>query len=155
MLSPCTTFARGINPFQGLGALPSKSPKPIMQKPAKPSKLKARLKDEDYATDYKPPSDNAKPAKMHYVDTGELSICDDPLPTGRSIVEGKYDDMFRALKVGQAVKCPAPAVGLIQGAMRKFIRVRGMQHVVVRTCKDYGDGLGRVWMLAEPAKAVK
>jgi len=166
MNAPCTTFARGINPFQGLGALPSTQPEPAMQKPAKPSKVKTKLKDEDYSTPYKPPmadpvaapavSQNAVPvAKMRYVDTANLVICDDPLPLGRSIVEGKYDDKFKAMKIGQAVKCPPAAVGLIQNAMRKFVKVRGLNGVVVRTCKDYGDGLGRVWMLAEPVKTLK
>jgi len=157
-----TTFANGNNPFQGLGALPSTQPKTIMQKPAKPSKQKPRLKDEDYATDYKPPVTVPELAtqpelatKIRYVDTGVLSICNDPLPTGRSMSKGKYDDIFQALKVGQAVKCQSPTVSLIQGALRKFIRVHGMQSVVVRTCKDYGDGFGRVWMLAEPGKAGK
>lgn len=163
-MTPCTTFARGINPFQCLGALPSTNPKSAMQKPAKPTrKYTKRIKDEDYSTPYKPPmadpvaapavSQNAAPvAKMRYVDTANLIICDDPLPLGRSIVEGKYDNKFKAMKIGQAVKCPPAAVGMIQGAMRKFIKVRGMKGVVVRTCKDYGDGLGRVWMLAEPSK---
>lgn len=162
-----TTFANGINPFQGLGALPPTLPEPAMQKPAKPSKVKTKLKDEDYSTPYKPPMDSpgvkdsltahadAKRTKIRYVDATNLEICDDPLPSGRSIVEGKYDDKFRAMKIGQAVKCPPAAVGLIQGAMRKFVKVRGLEGVVVRTCKDYGDGLGRVWMLAEPVKALK
>ena len=184
MLSPCTTFANGINPFAAGNAAhallnhPTEdAPMPI---PAKPARKNAkRLKDEDYSTAYKPPMikpedcDNEgcgeliEPApkvatsapelatKIRYVDATNLVICDDPLPLGRSIVEGKYDEKFKAMKIGQAVKCLPAAVGLTQNAMRKFIKVRGLKGVVVRTCKDYGDGLGRVWMLAEPVKALK
>lgn len=171
LTSPRTTFVGGNNPFAGLYARPVPTLKldpPIMQKPAKPAAKNAkRLKDEDYTTPYKPPMDAPtlrnsrtvdtapKREKIRYVDTADLSICDDPLPLGRSIVEGKYDDKFKTMKIGQAVKCPPAAVGLIQNAMRKFVKVRGLKGVVVRTCKDYGDGLGRVWMLAEPAKALK
>ena len=95
------------------------------------------------------------------INTTELSICDDPVTGSRPVVGTKYGAILAALKPGQAIKCPTAAVGHLCGAMRKNISTKGLTHIV-RSTRDYGDGMGRVWMLEAPkapaaktAKAVK
>lgn len=153
MLNPCTTFAGGINPFQGLGALPSTQAKHIMSIPAKPARKNAKrvAKDEDYSTPWQPPK---VVGVQHHVDMVDFVICNDPLPKGRPLVKGgKYDDLFQQLGRGQAIKCPPGSVAAVQHSLRKWIRVQRVPNVMVKTCKNYGDGLGRVWLLAAPGAA--
>lgn len=158
-----TTFAKGINPFQGLGALPTTNPAQTMQTPAKPAKT--RLKDEYYSTDYKPPAlqpiahqptttTPMKHAKVDHVDTSKIEICSDPLPESRALPGSKYEAVFKGLKMGQSLKCQPDDVGKVSAALRKWIELNHLQGNV-RSMKDYGDGMGRVWMLALPAKALK
>ena len=59
------------------------------------------------------------------------------------------------MKLGQAIKCTPSEVGPIALALRKFVEVNKLKAKIAST-KNYGDGLGRVWMLAaEPAPVVK
>lgn len=90
-----------------------------------------------------------------FVDTNKLSICADPIPAGRAIIKGKYDHLFKEMKPGQAIKCDPDSVQRIRGAMVKFFNVRGIKGMNVKTMRDYGDGMGRVWMLAAPEKKLK
>lgn len=181
LTSPRTTFAGGNNPFTGLGARPVPTLQldpPTMQKPARKN-AKIRIKDEDYSTPYKPPMEaidrsvmrkdapvavvneslttEAAPkvaSPQRHIDHTGFVICDDPLPTGRPLGMGKYDDLFQQLGRGQAIKCPPEAVASVQHALRKWVKAQNVTQVLIKTCKDYGDGLGRVWLLAEPgAKA--
>lgn len=181
LTSPRTTFVGGNNPFTGLGARPVPTLQldpPAMQKPAR--KNAKRLKDEDYGTPYQPPaletilhqvqakasapkvaSDNPKVASdtakvaspQRHIDTAEFVICNDPLPASRSIGPGKYDALFQQLGRGQAIKCPPDAVASTQHALRKWVKEQRVTGVLIKTCKDYGDGFGRVWLLAEPGKS--
>ena len=80
-------------------------------------------------------------------DPKTLVICDDPLPTHRASCGNKYEPTIKAMKVGQAIKCLPSEVGRVAGAMRKFIKTNNMA-ATVKTIKDYGDGKGRVWMVA-------
>ena len=83
-----------------------------------------------------------------------LEICDDPLPTHRTLPTGKYDTLLLTLKPGKAIKCKTDDVGKVAAALRKLIdngKVKG----AVRTMANYGDGMGRVWLVALPAKALK
>lgn len=84
-----------------------------------------------------------------------LSICSDPIVPRRARVEGKYDHMFKAMKPGQAIKCDTADVDKIQQAMRTYIVALNVPGVVVKGMRDYGDGMGRVWMLAKPEKKLK
>lgn len=178
LTGPRTTFAGGNNPFTGLGARPVPTLQldpPIMQKPAKPARKNAkRLKDEDYSTDYQPPVDAIDRSVMRkdapvavvnesltteaapkvaslqrHIDHTGFVICDDPLPASRSIGPGKYDALFQQLGRGQAIKCPPDAVASTQHALRKWVKEQRVTGVLIKTCKDYGDGFGRVWLLAE------
>ena len=85
-----------------------------------------------------------QPAKP--TDPATLQICNDPLPDGRASPEPKYDAVFSKLAVGQAIKCQPEEIGRIAGALKKWIKTQpggGM----VRSVKNYGDGMGRVWWL--------
>jgi hypothetical protein len=172
LISPRTTFVGGNNPFTGLGARPVPTLEldpPAMQKPAKPARKNAkRLKDEDYSTPYQPPmeppkvaSDTPKVASaaakvaspQRQFDSAAFVICDDPLPASRIIGPGKYDALFQQLGRGQAIKCPPDAVASTQHALRKWVKEQRVTGVLIKTCKDYGDGFGRVWLLAEPGQS--
>jgi hypothetical protein len=77
-----------------------------------------------------------------------LTICDDPLPAHRASLGNKYAPILRQLKPGQAIKCATADVGRVCGALRKWIDEHGPKGASVRSCRDYGDGLGRVWLMA-------
>lgn len=88
-------------------------------------------------------------------DPSTLVICDDPLPSHRAVYGNKYAPIFKTMKLGQAIKCTPSEVGPIALALRKFVEVNKLKAKIAST-KDYGDGRGRVWMLAvEPAPVVK
>jgi len=161
-MQPQTIFASGINPFTGLGALPKTQPEPVMQKPTQPHKTKRA--DEDHSTPYTPPVATPALAVKHppkkkppvYVMPGELSITDDALPTGRTLPINKYHAMLSEMKPGQCVRCPTASVGLVAGAMRKFIEQKSLRAQIKSVTRFEGDeGFGRVWMLAAPAQALK
>jgi hypothetical protein len=89
---------------------------------------------------------------MNHVDPSKLKISDDPLPAGRAQPD-KYADLWKRIKPGQCVVCAPEHTGKIANAMRKHVRVAGL-NCIVRMTNDYGDGRGRVWMLANP-KAIR
>jgi hypothetical protein len=183
MLSPCTTFANGINPFAAGNSARALFTHPtevtLMQPPAKPARKNAKLiKDEDYSTPYQPPIDAVDRSVMRkdapvvassspkvasaaakvasaqrQFDSAAFVICDDPLPASRNIGPGKYDALFQQLGRGQAIKCPPDAVASTQHALRKWVKEQRVTGVLIKTCKDYGDGFGRVWLLAEPGQS--
>lgn len=80
-----------------------------------------------------------------------LTICNDPIPTHRAQTEGKYDALLKSLKPGQCIKCPTTDVERIGNAIRKHIE-RHHPTCMLRSMRDYGDGMGRVWMLPRPEK---
>jgi len=96
-----------------------------------------------------------KKAPAVFVDPEQLSICNDPLPNHRAKPGGKYDEILKNLKVGQCIKCPPADVGKITGALRKFIGEGGDVKGAIRSMSNYGDGMGRVWLVALPAKTPK
>ena len=159
-----TTFASGINPFTGLGALPKTQPEPVMQKPTQPQKTK-RI-DQDHSTRYAPPVATPGPvlAVKHppskspqvYVTQDELSVTNDALPAGRTLPIHKYHAILAGMKLGQCVRCPTKSVGKVAGAMRKFIEQKSLRAQIKSVTRFEGDdGFGRVWMLAAPAQALK
>ena len=81
-------------------------------------------------------------------DPSTLVICDDPLPTHRAVYGNKYAPIFKTMKLGQAIKCTPSEVGPIALALRKFVEVNKLKAKIAST-KDYGDGMGRVWLIAE------
>ena len=95
-----------------------------------------------------------KKTPPEFVDAGKLSICDDPLPNHRALPGGKYDNLLKKIKVGQCIKCPTDDVAKVCGAMRKLVSTHNIKGSV-RSMTDYGDGFGRVWLVAQPAKALK
>ena len=76
-----------------------------------------------------------------------LEICNDPLKDGRAEYGTKYDAILAKLKPGQAIKCQTAEVGRVAGAVRKWIETKNLKHHKVRSTRDYGDGMARVWML--------
>lgn len=93
-------------------------------------------------------------AKATPVDPKQISICDDRLPDFRARTEGKYDAIFAKMKMGQCIKCHTQDLGKVSSALRKYIlkhKVKG----TIRSMTNYGDGMGRVWLVALPVKALK
>lgn len=90
-------------------------------------------------------------ATTQHIDPATLVICNDALPSHRAKAGRKYADLFKDLKHGQAVKCKPEHVGQLSGALRKWIE-DGHTTGMVRSMRDYGDGLGRVWLLADAGK---
>jgi hypothetical protein len=89
-----------------------------------------------------------KPTK--FTDPNALVICSDPLPEGRASSGCKYQSLFEKMTMGQCVKCSTNEVGRVSGALKKWASMQ-VQGGSVRSMKNYGDGMGRVWWL--PAKA--
>ncbi len=88
-----------------------------------------------------------------HIDLGDLSICSDPIPEHRKLVGSKYDELFAKLKPGEAIKCPPGAApARIATSLRKYLE-RNKIAADIRTCADYGDGKGRVWLLNKPKAA--
>ena len=87
---------------------------------------------------------------IHF-DPSTLSICDDPIPTHRLIVDGKYKAIFQKLKVGQALKVNSKHTQTVAGSLRTFVAGKH----AVKSVKDYGDGMGRVWLIDLPKKTKK
>ena len=108
------------------------APKPKQRAPRKPPK--------------QPPL--ARP-QQHMVDPAALQICNDPLPDDHWSVAtpGKYDAKFALLKPGQALRCASGETQAVARALRKYLAVRKLKHLAVRTMRDYGDGYGRVWLM--------
>jgi hypothetical protein len=99
----------------------------------------------------------AAPMVKHPVkltDPSTLEICDDPLPAARASCGNKYEPIFKKLKLGQAIKCQPTEIGRLGGALRKYVEVHAL-NATVKTIKDYGDGRGRVWLMALPEAKAK
>lgn len=156
MTASFTPQTRWVTPMGGK----ADQPKPTASTPF-PALAKTFEKEFDKAAKRDKPAKAPQTGKAVYqpIDPATLTICNDPVLSTKPVVGTKYGDILAALKVGQAIKCPPNAVGHLCGAMRKHIKTMGLTHIV-RSTKDYGDGLGRVWMLAAPtttsaAKAVQ
>lgn len=84
---------------------------------------------------------------MKRIDPSTLEVCDDPIPGHRASSGNKYETVLLSLKHGQCVKCAPSEVGGVAGALRKLIEHKKLTGAV-RTMKNYGDGKGRVWLMA-------
>jgi hypothetical protein len=73
-------------------------------------------------------------------------ICNDEPPALRARTKSKYDTLFSGMTPGQAVKCSKKDIGTIAAALRSHVR-QGHVKGLVRTTRDFGDGLGRVWLI--------
>lgn len=92
--------------------------------------------------------------KAKTLDADTLTICNDPLPASRARPGGKYDELLKNMKVGQCIKCAPDDIGTISSALRKWIDQHNIK-ATTRSMKNYGDGMGRVWMIALPPQALK
>jgi hypothetical protein len=81
------------------------------------------------------------------LDPATLIVCNDPLPNHRKHPDNKYKALFSNMKVGQALKCQPSDVSRVSNALRKWVEVTPIKGAVVRSIRDYGDGMGRVWMV--------
>lgn len=90
-----------------------------------------------------------KPIKR--TDPATITICDDQIPSHRASCGNKYEPILSKLKIGQAIKCEPNEVGRMGGALRKWIVDKNIKGTV-RSMRDYGDGKGRVWLVALPGK---
>jgi len=105
------------------------------------------------------PSAKRKTARRVHnpVDPSALSVCSDPLPAHRMRPDCKYLAVFNQLKPGLAVKCPTDDANRIANALRKHIEAhpKELGGCTVRSTGDYGDGAGRVWLVAPEVPATK
>lgn len=83
--------------------------------------------------------------QVHRIDVAHLKVCNDPIPSTR-MVPNKYATLFAALKVGQAIKCKPQETSSITAALRKWLKDGGFMGTV-QCLRDYGDGMGRVWLV--------
>lgn len=158
--SAVTRFANGVSPWANVDTrkLKARNPMPPRKKPQQAAPLKKQASSQlDPGIDIDAahrnqlelaPKNMTKPSNAA-VDLSKLSICDDPIPTYKSQPEGKYDALLANMKPGQAIKCPTGDIDRIANAIKKHID-RRHPNCVVRTMRDYGDGMGRVWMLPKP-----
>lgn len=158
-MTPCTTFANGINPF-----LPLTQP-PAMTKitPAKPAKTKPAI--EDYGTQYQPPVALIKATAPP--ENFGMEITHDPLPNTRCQVVFKYKAVFEQLPMGACLRLPSDEVYTRSNVLRDWIVAVGKTaHVRSTQLYTYPDGradvqdgiaYGRVWMLSglPPKKPTK
>ena len=87
---------------------------------------------------------------VDHVDPSKLEITSDPLPAGRARAN-KYADLMAKLKPGQCIKCAPNHVGQVSNALRKHIIEKELP-CQVRSTKNYGDGMGRVWLMKNERK---
>ncbi len=154
-MQPATTFANGINPFQGLIAILPTLPKVTMPKPTPPAKRRL-AKNEDYSMPYQasvyPTVEDSLMVAVAVPDTlvdCGLTITNDPLPAKRAAPLYKYHPVFERMRLGQSLRVPTANVGRVSASLRKYIEVKGNKaHVKSQTryCED--AGFGRVWLLA-------
>lgn len=71
-----------------------------------------------------------------------FQIKQDPLPEVLP-KKGKYQDTFKAMKVGECLVVPPHEIQRVAKAMRKFIAGKPLKVVA---CKKY-DSNGRVWLM--------
>ena len=62
---------------------------------------------------------------MRQIDPDLLEIGNDPFTGKRAPPEGKYDALFRRLRVGQCIKCEPKEAGPLSNALRLCT---GMEH---------------------------
>ena len=89
---------------------------------------------------------------MIFVDVDKLEICNDPLPSNRATAnEYKYDAVFDRLLLrapNQCIKCDRKKVGVISGALRKYIERRRLKDHIVKSTTNYeSTNTGRVWLV--------
>lgn len=77
----------------------------------------------------------------------DLAIVNDPIKDGRAEYGTKYESILAKLKPGQAIKCQTAEVGRVTAALRGHIRKKALKHHLVRSTRDYGDGMARVWLM--------
>lgn len=82
-----------------------------------------------------------------YTNPDALEITDDAVPAGRASPGFKYAGILAKMKQGQCIKCTPAEVSRVSNAMRKHLTLAN-EVFAVRTIKDYGDGMARVWWLA-------
>ena len=92
-----------------------------------------------------------KATKPPPLDPATLVICNDPIPAHRASPKNKYHAIFNGMKPGQALKCEPYNVNRVANALRKHIETKALK-CVARSITDYGDGMGRVWLMPADKK---
>lgn len=78
-----------------------------------------------------------------------VEITSDPLPKKR-LAEGHRDNLYRKLMVGQCIKCESSAVSTLSKGLAHWIKKNNKKNdLTVKVCTNYGDGFGRVWLMAK------
>ena len=86
----------------------------------------------------------------------ELKICSDPPPrTTLGPRTSKYADIFESLEIGKGLECSSEKASVVATAMRTWIKKTGREGVGVVSMSDYGDGKGRVWLIATEKEATE
>ncbi len=79
-----------------------------------------------------------------------FEICSDPIMQKRA-PSGVYAKALASMKPGDCIKCSTEDVGKISNAMRDLVAGnKAMAGLCIRETKDYGDGMGRVWLIKKP-----
>lgn len=81
-----------------------------------------------------------------------FEIDETPFPSSR-IIAGKYNETFAQMRPGQCIKTEPKNVDKISASMRKWVKNRGRDDVLVSSVSKMDDGFGRVYML--PKKPLK
>jgi hypothetical protein len=76
-----------------------------------------------------------------------LEICNDPLPAHKGTTRNKYEGIFKKLAPGKCIKCSPHEVARVGNALRKYCKTTGKAGVMVKTVTNYGDGMGRIWVV--------
>lgn len=87
------------------------------------------------------------------VDFSQLSMSNDPLPAHKQSAKrmSKYAPLLEKMQAGECVKCPRENVVFLVKSMSRLVG-KHYPDYVLRSVMDYGDGMGRVWMLPKPEK---
>lgn len=87
------------------------------------------------------------------VDFARLSMCDDPMPEHKKPDKrtSKYAPMLERMQAGKCVKCPRENVSFLVKNMSRLVN-KHYPGYVLRSVMDYGDGMGRVWLMPSSEK---
>lgn len=92
--------------------------------------------------------------KRSQIDSGEeLSVSNEPAPSSPTKRGSKYTKRFEALPVGKCLKCSTDKASVVANAMRDWLRRTGQDGLAVTYVADYGDGMGRVWLVKKEVKS--
>lgn len=94
-----------------------------------------------------------KSVRRSPIHVDDLEVSDDPVPKKRNLGPGRYDQLFKSMKVGQCLKCVPEHTGALGNALRNWIKRNKKKDVAVKSVRHYPgckEKLGRVWLIEKP-----